>query len=260
MRYFNLRTLKKEKLSLVLIFTLIINYLSLTAYKIVDNFDKDLLQSAWTENILLGGSSDSMIFVVYVFIIAGLMATDIFVDDKKTGLNNILMGKILYGQYVKKAFIYNFIVGGFFSIIPALVNVLLWLCLRPNVPLVYFNTMNIFNSDLFADIFMKSVIFFYILHFLKIFIIGGLIASFSLYLNTKFTNKYLGLVLVMVFDLLFELVESLFNSSSATNLFWLIYDFRKPDIFTFLIALIFLIIPILYFIKYAKKRDILWIY
>lgn len=67
MRYFNLRTLKKEKLSLVLIFTLIINYLSLIAYKIVDNFDKDLLQSAWTENILLGGSSASMIFVVYVF-------------------------------------------------------------------------------------------------------------------------------------------------------------------------------------------------
>lgn len=257
MKYFNLRTLRKEKLSLVLIFTIIINYLSLTSYDIVDNFDKPLAQSPRSENILLGGFSGSMIFALYVFIIGGLMATDIFVDDKKTGLNNIILGKISYGQYVKKAFKYNFIIAGLFSIIPALVNLLLWFCVRPNVPLEYFNIMNIFNQDLFAGVFLKSKILFYFLHLLKIFIIGGLIASFSLYLNTKFSNKYLGLVLVLVIDLLFELLENLYKSGSPTNFFWILYDLRKPDLYTLVIGLIFLGLPVLYFVKFSKKKDVL---
>lgn len=258
MKYFNLRTIRKEKIGLVIIFTLIINYLSLTSCDIVDNFDKALAQSPWTENILLGGNAGSMIFVLYVFIIGGLMASDIFVDDKKTNLNNILLGKISYGQYVKKALVYNFIIAGIFSIIPALVNILLWLCIRPNVPLTYFNTMNIFNHYLFAGVFMKSIILFYLLHFIKIFIIGGLIASFAMYLNTKFANKYLGLVLVLVIDLLFEVLENLFPMSYVdTNLFWIIYDMRKPSTLTLIIGLIFLVLPLLYFNNYAKKSDVL---
>ena len=70
MKYFIIRSKNKLKIGLVIIFTIIINYFSLTAYQIVNNFDKELLQSPWTENILLNTGSASYLYASYVFIIA----------------------------------------------------------------------------------------------------------------------------------------------------------------------------------------------
>lgn len=259
MKFFNIRALTKGKIAIVIAFTFIINILSTSMGKITDNFDKPWLQSPFTENILIQSSSASFMFVIYVFIVAGLMYADAFVVDKKTGLKNIIFTKMPWKKYVRKTLIYNFFIGGLFAIIPVVVNILMWFCLRANVPLVYFNTMGIVNENLFSKIFMDNKILFFILHIIKIFLIGGILSNFALYVNTRFNNKFMGLVLGYIVDLLSIIVASLFNNLSVSVSFSGLLESSayRPDCLTLLNLLLFVVPVIVYFRRFSNKEDLI---
>lgn len=260
MKYFIIRSKNKLKIGLVIIFTIIMNYFSLTAYQIVNNFDKELLQSPWTENILLNTGSASYLYASYVFIIAGLMYADSLVIDKETGLQNIISCKISRRKYVFKTLIYNFLLAGFFAIFPVFINILAWFCVRGNVPLTYFNTMNIFNDDLFVAIFLKSKLLFYLLHLMKIFIVAGIIATFALAINTRFNNRFIGLCLPLIFDSLSLLFTAILNIPKGNvSLISFLSTIIKADYLTFMILFAFSIISLILIAKEINKKDILWI-
>ena len=149
MKFFNMRALNKKKLALFAIFLVLINYLSLTSYPIRDNFDMMSLQSPWVENILCSNSTASYIYILYVFIFSGFIYADSLVLDKESGLLNIIASKIDYKTYIVKTLVYNFFIAGVFAVIPAIVNLCLWFTVRTNVPLVYFNIMNMHPDALF---------------------------------------------------------------------------------------------------------------
>ena len=257
MKFFNMRALNKKKLVLFAIFLILINYLSLTSYPIKDNFDKMTLQSPWAENILCNNSTASYIYTLYVFIFSGFIYADSLVIDRESGLMNIIASKIAYKKYMVNTLLYNFFIAGIFAVIPAFVNLCLWFSVRTNVPLVYFNTMNMHPEALFLGVFFKSHLAFYILHFIKIFLCGGIIATYAIFINTSLNNKYIGMVVAFIIDILLPPILVRVMPNVEVSLFTFVSSLMKPDILTLIIFLVFLIPSLMYFSLRIKERDIL---
>ena len=258
MNFYKIRSIEKSKILIVIIFTIIINYMSLNAYPIVNHFDKNLLQSPWTENIIVNTTSASYIYGVYVFIISAIMYADTIVLDEQTGLKNVISTKISWKKYVIKTLIFNFVLAGLISTIPLIFNILSWFLLRPNVPINYINAMNIFNDELFAGLFFKSKVFFYVLHLIKIFIIGGIIATLAITINTKYNNRYIGICIGLIIDSLLQVIFSIFgNPLLVTSILDMIVNIYKPDLLTFINIIIFISISIRFFIIYVNQKDII---
>lgn len=258
MKFFNMRALNKKKLALFAIFLILINYISLTSYPIKDIFDKMTLQSPWVENILCDNTtSASYIYTIYVFIFSGFIYADSLVIDRESGLMNIIASKINYKKYIINTLFYNFFIAGIFAVIPAIVNLCLWFTVRTNVPLVYFNIMNMNPDALFLGVFFKSHLAFYILHFLKIFLCGGTIATFAIFINTSLNNKYIGMVVTFIMDILLSLILVRVMPNVEVSFFIFVSSLMKPDILTLIIFLVFLLPSIIYFALRIKERDIL---
>lgn len=256
MKFFIKRAFTKKTIFIVAIFTIVINYLSVSSAMIKDNFYSDTLQSPWTDNFLVIIDTASFINMIYIFIIAGSVLADTFVKDRKTGLFNIIATKESFAKYVRQTIVYNMLIIGFLSIIPSLINLLLWFCLRANVPLVYFNTMNLNNILLFSDVFLKSKILFFVLHLIKISIVAMTISNFSLFVNTLFNNKYLGTPLAFILDNIFYLIFiGMHWGIISLNL--LITSLYRPDFLTIFIFLLYNSLTLFYFYKYSHRKDIL---
>ena len=245
MKFFNMRALNKKKLALFAIFLVLINYLSLTSYPIRDTFNKMSLQSPWVENIMCSNSTASYIYTLYVFIFSGFIYADSLVLDKESGLLNIIASKIDYKTYIVKTLVYNFFIAG------------VWFTVRTNVPLVYFNIMNMHPDALFLGVFLKSHLAFYILHFIKIFLCGGIIATFAIFINTSLNNKYIGMVVTFIMDILLSLILVRVMPNVEVSFFIFVSSLMKPDILTLIIFLVFLLPSIIYFALRIKERDIL---
>lgn len=259
MKFFNMRALNKKKLALFAIFLILINYISLTSYPIKDIFDKMTLQSPWVENILCDNTtSASYIYTIYVFIFSGFIYADSLVIDRESGLMNIIASKINYKKYIINTLFYNFFIAGIFAVIPAIVNLCLWFTVRTNVPLVYFNTMNMNPDALFLGVFFKSHLAFYILHFLKIFLCGGTIATFAIFINTSLNNKYLGMVVAFIIDIILALSIVKVIPNVGIPFFIFVSSLMKPDILTLIIFIVFLLPSLIYFGTSLRRRDILW--
>lgn len=258
MKFFNMRALNKKKLALFAIFLILINYISLTSYPIKDIFDKMTLQSPWVENILCDNTtSASYIYTIYVFIFSGFIYADSLVIDRESGLMNIIASKINYKKYIINTLFYNFFIAGIFAVIPAIVNLCLWFTVRTNVPLVYFNTMNMNPDALFLGVFFKSHLAFYILHFLKIFLCGGTIATFAIFINTSLNNKYLGMVVAFIIDIILALSIVKVIPNVGIPFFIFVSSLMKPDILTLIIFIVFLLPSLIYFGTSLRRRDIL---
>lgn len=257
MKFFNIRVFNKKKIGIFLFFLLLINFISFTSYPIGDVFDKSPLQSPWTESVMVNMGTASFLNAVYVFVFSGFIYADAFVIDNNTGLTNIIASKVYYKKYIRKTLVYNFIIAGIFAMLPALVNLLLWFTVRANVPLVYFNIMNIGRGDLFAYVFLKSKLVFYILHFIKVFLCGGLIATFAIYINTKFKNRFLGSMIPYILDLIIYICGGFLDANSQIGIFRLLYSIVKPDYLTLFAIIVFLVPSIIYFVKYSRKGDLL---
>ena len=257
MKFFNIRVFNKKKIGIFLFFLFLINFVAFTSYPIADNFDKRLLQSPWTESVIVNMGTASFLNAVYVFVFSGFIYADAFVMDNTTGLTNIIASKLDYRKYIRKTLVYNFIVAGIFAVLPALVNLLLWFTVRANVPLVYFNTMNIFPDSLFADVFLKSKLVFHILHFIKIFLCGGIIATFAIFINTKFNNRFLGSMIPYILDLIIYICGGFLGENAQIAIFQILYSRLKPDYLTLFVIVLFLVPSIIYFVKYMRRGDLL---
>lgn len=195
--------------------------------------------------------------MIYIFILSGSVLADTFVKDRQTGLVSIVASKENYTKYVSKTIIYNMIIVGLLSVIPSITNLILRFCLRPNVPLVYFNTMNLNNILLFSEVFLKSKILFFVLHLIKISIVAMTISNFSLFVNTLFNNKYLGTPLAFILDNIFYLIFIGMNWG-IISLNLLITSLYRPDFLTIFIFLLYNSLTLFYFYKYSHRKDILW--
>ncbi len=266
-REYIIRVFKRKRVRILITIVVLINFLDISNRVIKDPLKNAIpLQSAFNENILFNGSM-YIAFILYqfvVFFLAALGLSDLIAEDMKTGFINIELTKKSKKEYLRKAYINNFIIGGLFAIFPILINILIWLTLRPTFALNFINS-GFTNYLRFESVLKISPVLFYIVVFFNIFVIGGIIASFSMYLNTKFKSMYLGLIAVLIIDILLQFVIAVISSVfkiyiSFEGLSGFAADmFFRIGILDIIYLILIFIIPIIYFINLSRRKDFIWI-
>lgn len=259
-----IRVFKRKRVWICLFLTLVINYFDFSQRSIVAPLkDVTILQSAFNENILIWGRGllGYFLYTFLLFILASICLSDLISEDMETKLINIELTKKKKSKYVRDAYLNNFVIGGFFTLLPIVINLMLWLMIRPMWHLNFINS-GLDNHVIFSSIFSKNIFLFYFLVFIKIFVMGGIIASFALFMNTKYKSSYLGVIGVLVIDIIVQYLISIMSSLTGdfikfNSLMELTSNITYIDfnIFTILYLLIMIFIPIIYFIRFSKQRD-----
>ncbi|MDD7305908.1 MAG: hypothetical protein PUG67_04895 [Peptoniphilaceae bacterium] len=259
-----IRVFKRKRVWICLFLTLVINYFDFSQRSIVAPLkDVTILQSAFNENILIWGRGllGYFLYTFLLFILASICLSDLISEDMETKLINIELTKKKKSKYVRDAYLNNFVIGGFFTLLPIVINLMLWLMIRPMWHLNFINS-GLDNHVIFSSIFSKNIFLFYFLVFIKIFVMGGIIASFALFMNTKYKSSYLGVIGVLIIDIIVQYLVSIISSLTGNfisfdGLMSLTTDIMYVDfnIFTSLYLLIMIFIPIIYFVRFSKQRD-----
>lgn len=259
------RVYKRKRIIVIALTILIINIIDIytrSSAKVFTN--KLIVQSAYLETMIANGNtgSASIIYTFLSFIIASLAMSDALVEDRESGINKTYMLKITKKEYLLKRFFINFFYGGFFVALVLIINLLLWLCIRPSFALTYYNT-GLINEIFLVDLIVKSPVLFYLFTFLRIFLVAGIMASFSMLINDIFSSKYAGIGGVFVFDLTLTLIIDWINHrygilTSFKSLLQLVEGFvLDVNIYTMIYPLIILIISFILLVLKNMKREII---
>lgn len=260
--FFKIKIFRKKNIMFMLFVIIFINFLNFYfSNNQVTYLNVNPLQSCWNMNLLMTGTFTmaGLIYSFLAFIMASLPLSNSLVEDGNCGILDQIAIRMPIKTYIVKTYIYNFLAGGLFVIMPLVINIVLWMLVRPMFAMNYISA-GLANFIFLSDLFVKSPLLFHLIHLFIVFIGGGLIASFSLYLNTKFNNKYIGFLLVLVIDLLasliFYFVSIVLNKDIVlVSLRSLLVEmsFSNPLI-SLIYLLTILLIPIYYLYKLAKRR------
>lgn len=260
-----IRIFKRKRVFFLLVVLIFINIMDFLSSNIVKpTYDVLIVKSAWNENMMFKGMTSfaGIASSIIVFFLSGIPLADVFVEDKKSSyVNNAIIGHGSYDKYIWDNYKYNFLFAGFFLLIPFLINMLIWLMIMPIWPMNFINS-GMSNRTLFRSLFSKNTIVFYILHFIKIFLAGGVLASFIMYLNTKMNSQYLGIIGMILIDFLigmiFGNISSVNSSFELTSFTYLIGSLQlRGPLLSLIYYSVVLLVPIIYFKNYAKKI-IIW--
>ena len=159
-----IRIFKRNRLFILLLATILINYLNFLNVNNEQTFVNFVpLQSAWNMNMMITGESTigGMLYMFLSFLMASLPLSDILVEDRKSGLRNQILLRVSKSNYYKNIYFYNFLFGGLFLIFPLIINLMLWMVVRPLFAMNYMSA-NLINQAFLADLFVKSPYMFFI--------------------------------------------------------------------------------------------------
>lgn len=254
-----IRTINRKKFLILCIIIFLINLLDF--YNVnneITYVDKHPLQSAWTMNMMMVGSwrLGGFLYMFLVFLLASIPLSDLLVEDRNSGLINQILLKVDKKTYIRSAYINNFIYGGIFSLLPVIINLLLWMMVRPLFSMNFISA-NISNSVFLFKLFLSCTPLFFIVHFLFIFILGGMIASLSLLINDKLNNLYVGGLVVLAIDIILSICFLILGDIAHYGLRELIINRSFPDnIYSRIYLIIVFILPILYMKNKVRKEEI----
>lgn len=260
------RVLKRKRFYLLIFIIFFVNALDvLPRAKFPIITDKLILQSAYLETIMGNGSLNKgyIAFIFMAFILAALPMSDCFVEDKESGIDKIYLLKVPKSKYIKSRFFINFFYGGFMVSVVIFINLLIWLMIRPTFAIYYYNT-SLVNNLFLIDLLIDSPILFYLVILLRLFFIGGVIASFAMFLNEISKSRYIGLGGVFILDIIVTLIISIVRDKvglfeSYKSIFELLGGFiSNVTITSFIYPIILLVIPLVYFFVIKKDREVLW--
>lgn len=259
------RVFKRKRIIIIALIILIINVIDVVSRASGKVFtDKLVVQSAFLETMIANGSmyASNVLYTYLAFILAAIPMSDSLIEDKETGINKIYLLKISKKEYLIKRFLINFFYGGFFVAIVILLNLLIWLCIRPSLALTYYNT-GLINEIFLVDFLVKNPIIFYLLTIFRIFLVAGVISTFAMLLNDILNSKYIGLGGVFVMDLIIALIidwirvkYGIFNSFSS--LLQLVEGFPlNINLYSFIYPILVLIGSFLVLMIKNKNRQII---
>lgn len=202
------RVFKRKRIIIIALIILMINIIDVSSRAFGKVFtDKLIVQSAFLETMIANGSmnASNVLYTYLAFILASIPMADSLIEDKETGINKTYMLKISKKEYLIKRFFVNFFYGGFFVAVVVLLNLLIWLCIRPCLVLTYYNT-GLINEIFLVDLLVKNPIIFYLATIFRIFLVAGVISSFAMLINDIFNSRYIGLGGVFVIDLIISLI------------------------------------------------------
>lgn len=263
-----IRIFKRNRLFILLLATILINYLNFLNVNNEQTFVNFVpLQSAWNMNMMITGESTigGMLYMFLSFLMASLPLSDILVEDRKSGLRNQILLRVSKSNYYKSIYFYNFLFGGLFLIFPLIINLMLWMMVRPLFAMNYMSA-NLINQAFLADLFVKSPYMFFIVHLFLVFLTGGIISSLSLIINDKFNSFYVGGIVILILDVIASIINQIyvFQTKNYTVSFLglkeLVINRVLPDnIINWIYILILFILPIVY-LKIKSKEEIVWTY
>lgn len=258
-----IRAFRRNRIILFFFCILAINVLDFQSRNIQEPYlYGKALQSAWSENFLYQESFARQIFAILAFLVPSFFIADVFVEDERQGLQVILFTKTSRKHYIWASYWSNFLYSGFFIMLIPLVNVLLWLLIRPAFPLNYVSA-NMLNSYLGVDLILLHPALYLGAYLLFIFFIGGIIGSLSLMINTMTNNAYMGLAGIFVFDLFIQLGREILSSVFRTKLSFstlsqlLSMHLRFDRFGTTTYILIMFLLPLIYFQVLSKGTHVL---
>ncbi len=263
-----IRIFKRNRLFILLLATILINYLNFLNVNNEQTFVNFVpLQSAWNMNMMITGESTigGMLYMFLSFLMASLPLSDILVEDRKSGLRNQILLRVSKSNYYKNIYFYNFLFGGLFLIFPLIINLMLWMMVRPLFAMNYMSA-NLINQAFLADLFVKSPYMFFFIHLFLVFLTGGIISSLSLIINDKFNSFYVGGIVILILDVIASIINQIyvFQTKNYTVSFLglkeLVINRVLPDnIINWIYILILFILPIVY-LKIKSKEEIVWTY
>lgn len=261
MKDFSIRVLKRKRTLFLILFTFIINFLHFNK-NIYNNIYLSYvpLLSIWNQNMVYLGTFDraGLIYSFLIYVLAAIPLSDSIQEDRETGLINQMLIKRTKKDYIKTTYIANFIYGGIYAIFPLVVHFLIAFIIYPILPVNQIN-INFQNNFLFASLILNNPIVFYLIRLIIVFMVGGGIASFALFINTVKNNKYIGLFGVFIIEWIIQLGFYYFNLITKKMIgIHVMSDIAISLAFkhyatTIIYTLIFYTIPILYFICLARK-------
>ena len=260
------RVFKRKRIIIIALIIFIINVIDIVSRASGKVFtDKLIVQSAFLETMIANGSmyASNVLYTYLAFILAAMPMSDSLIEDKETGINKIYLLKISKKEYLVKRFLINFFYGGFFVAIVILLNLLIWLCIRPSLALTYYNT-GLINEIFLVDLLVENPIIFYLLTIFRIFLVAGVISTFAMLLNDIFNSKYIGLGGVFVIDLIVSLIidwlrvkYGIFNSFAS--MLQLVDGFvLNINLYSFIYPILVLIGSFLVLMIKNKNRQIIW--
>lgn len=260
------RVFRRKRIIIIALIILIINVIDIVSRASGKVFiDKLVVQSAFLETMIANGSTNAsnVLYTYLAFILAAMPMSDSLIEDKETGINKIYLLKISKKEYLIKRFLINFFYGGFFVAIVILLNLLIWLCIRPSLALTYYNT-GLINEIFLVDLLVKNPIIFYLLTIFRIFLVAGVISTFAMLLNDIFNSKYIGLGGVFVIDLIVSLIidwlrvkYGIFNSFAS--ILQLVDGFvLNINLYSFIYPILVLIGSFLVLMIKNKNRQTIW--
>lgn len=143
-------------------------------------------------------------------LLAAMAYSDIFWEDRKTGLNQVILTKINQRKYYISNYLAGFILGGIAGIAALTINIMLMLLIFPAISVNQLITEGIFSSSqIFAELYYSNSLLYVLARLGILFLWSGLISVFSMGLSFIFSNRYLPMIVPMFFLLIVDMLTRL---------------------------------------------------
>lgn len=216
---------------------------NLTAYHFMIGFDTSELSSTY--------------YLTFP-IIAGLIGVSLISDRKYNGSEIFEQARMGRTNYIKQNNLVAFIIGGFLTALPYLVDSIWAFCRAEAINVDRFTIMGqpiATESNLFS-LFLNAPIVYWFLYFLLLIIFSGFFTTFSFNLYLIYHKKALAAVIPYIFFLLQWLVLTLLNFSDATPSVFLIPGLGyNTKIITIFISNVLVYAGLMFFLQWAVIRD-----
>lgn len=202
---------------------------------------------------VLGFTGASILILTYP-LLAAMAYSDIFWEDRKTGLNQVILTKINQRKYYISNYLAGFILGGIAGIAALTINIMLMLLIYPAISVNQLIAEGIFSSSkIFAELYYSSSLLYVLARLGALFLWSGLISVFSMSLSFIFSNRYLPMIVPMFLLLIVDMLTRLIVWHGGTGRqFILGGDFTFA---TFVSATLMILFTALFFTIGYKRNE-----
>lgn len=162
--------------------------------------------------------------IITVFpLLASVPYADSYIEEKKSGFLKSILLRQNKSKYLIRKFLINFAIGGIASIVPLVLNLLVYFSLLPAIkPNLYFGNIPIISF--LPDLYINHPLVYIILRIGNCFIFGGIFASIALTCSLFVENRYIIIGIPFFIYTILDIVLDTLNLQKYSPLKFLFLD------------------------------------
>jgi len=179
-----------------------------------------------------------LIYTLVFPLLASLAYSDTYAEDYNTGLLKNILTRIEKKKYLLNRFFINFFIGGLVSVFPLVIN---FMGVMTAFPLIennyYFGMLVVVNGSFLPELYYEHPFLYIILRLIIIFLFGGVLASIGLAFSTIVKNRYIVLIVPLLFVTALDVLLNAFGQLSLSRIFlgnvevgWLLFVYLSIGI------------------------------